>query len=331
MTPIEIVHVALTNLEHNALVEGKWKAHVHDDVDGELTLTINKHRVRYNADIKKEVRNNQLFQIITLNNKYTPFILIAGHIFPKVKEELRKNNVAYLEANGNIFLKDNGNLLWIDTAKPLDITPDAESRAFAKTGLKVLFYFLLNDENINHTYRKIAEQTGTTIGNINKIITGLKQDGFLLAVNKTEHKIVEKKKLLDKWIEAYETKLKPNLKIGTFRFLNRDDFLKWKELDLNAGTFWGGEPAGDVYTNYLKPEILTLYTEEARMDMIKNYRLIPDKDGNVQVYEKFWREVDNKKNAVPPLLAYADLVNTGDGRCMEVAKRIYDELLAKQF
>ena len=76
----------------------------------------------------------------------------------------------------------------------------------------------------------------------------------------------------------------------------------------------------------MKPAELTIYTEETRAELIKNYRLIPDPTGNIKVYKKFWNENDTG-NAAPPLLAYADLMNTGDQRNMETANKIYDNVL----
>jgi hypothetical protein len=96
-------------------------------------------------------------------------------------------------------------------------------------------------------------------------------------------------------------------------------------------TFWGGEPAGDLYTNYLKPEIFTLYTTETRNELIKNYRIIPDPMGNIQVYKKFWTFTEANDHVVPPLLAYTDLMNTGDRRCIETANKIYEQILQNKF
>ncbi len=136
-----------------------------------------------------------------------------------------------------------------------------------------------------------------------------------------------KTELLEKWMVAYQKRLKPALQIGTFRFLNSDDYVHWEKVALMKGkTHWGGEPAGDLLTQYLIPEILTLYTDETRNEIIKNYRLVPDKKGKVQVYKKFWNDID-----VPPVLVYADLMNTGDGRCMEMAQKLYDEYLREKF
>ena len=72
---------------------------------------------------------------------------------------------------------------------------------------------------------------------------------------------------------------------------------------------------------------MTLYTTETRNDLIKNYRLIPDEKGNVKAYQKFWQYDEVNDNVVPPLLVYADLINTNDRRCTETAQKIYDEFL----
>ena len=55
-----------------------------------------------------------------------------------------------------------------------------------------------------------------------------------------------------------------------------------------------------------------------------HYGLMPHKEGNVQVYEKFWKQ-DEEPETAPDILVYADLMNTQDSRCIETAKMIYDE------
>ncbi len=85
-----------------------------------------------------------------------------------------------------------------------------------------------------------------------------------------------------------------------------------------------GEPAGDLLTNYLRPEKLTIYTSETKKDLMMHYGLVPDQNGNIQVYEKFW-EQDDQRDIAPDLLVYADLVNTRDKRCIETATMIYNE------
>jgi len=329
MTDLEIIHLALENLPKDVPIKGKWKAAAQDkDIDGEIVLTVDNKPIKYFIEIKNELRGHQLNQIFDLNKKHQPFMMVAAHLFPKIKEELREHNVAYLEANGNIFLKHNGIMLLIETNKPLAIEKETGNRAFTKTGLKVVFEFLRNETWVNQTYQVIAEHTGTTVGNVHKIITGLQQNGFLLPIRKNEYRLNNKKELLNKWMAAYEEKLKPTLRIGRFRFLKKDDFINWKRIQLKPGkTTWGGEPAGDLLTNYLRPEELTLYTNEARTELVKNYRLIPDEKGNIKVYQKFWRKDNAEAITAPHLLVYADLMNMNDRRCRETAQKIYDEFL----
>ncbi len=328
MNEQEIIHLALENLHKNTQIQGRWETFNHKEPDGRLLLNLDNHHIKYFVEIKNELRTHHIQKILTLQREYAPLMVVAARIFPKIKEELRTNNIAYLEANGNVFLKDNGTTLWIDTNKPLETEAKTGSRAFTKTGLKVVFLFLLDETWINAPYRQIAEHTGTGIGNITNIIKGLKQDGFLLPLAKNEYKLNNKKELLNKWVAAYEMRLKPALKVGTFRFLKEEDFTNWKNVPIRNGkTWWGGEPAGDLFTNYLRPAELTLYTTETRNDLIKNYRLIPDDKGNVKAYQKFWQYDAVNDNVVPPLLVYADLMNTNDRRCTETAQKIYDEFL----
>jgi len=122
-----------------------------------------------------------------------------------------------------------------------------------KRGVKVIYQFLIDENWNNRTYRKIPEQTNTGVGNVNNIFNGLKQEGYLFQLTKQVYKIDKKQKLLDQWIIEYEKHLKPILVIGTFRFLHKDNVYNQKDIPLIKGkTIWGGTPAGDLLTHYLR-------------------------------------------------------------------------------
>src|SRR5450631_35076 len=93
--------------------------------------------------------------------------------------------------------------------------------------------------------------------------------------------------------------------------------LEFGNLDALQGpideTVWGGEPAAEEMTKYLHPEIYTLYTTMPKIDIMRKAKLVPDQNGNVEVYKKFWKD-DITDNNAPPLLVYADLVITDDPR-----------------
>lgn len=305
---------------------------IDDGVDGTMEFTYNgeKHFVFF--ELKRELRNHQLPEIELLAEKHHPFMVVAENIFPKIKEELRNVGIAYLETSGNLYYKEKNLFLWLDGKKPVKREEQKLGRAFTKTGLKAVFHFLLKPELVNTTYRNIAEATGINFGNINFIMTDLKEQGYLLKIDKDNFKLIRKKELLEKWIDAYEHKLKPSLLVGTYRFFDDKSALYWKGMPLNnMKTWWGGEPGGDLLINNLQPEVFTLYTIETKNDIIKNYRLLPDATGNVKVYQKFWKIDDVNDNVVPPLLVYVDLITTGDRRCMETAEKIHHEFLQDKF
>jgi len=84
-------------------------------------------------------------------------------------------------------------------------------------------------------------------------------------------------------------------------------------------------------THYLKPEITTIYSHKPLNDLVVNFRLRKDTQGNIELREQFWRfETDDQaRGLVPPVLVYADLMATGDARNVETARMIYQNQIEK--
>ncbi|MCX6294216.1 MAG: type IV toxin-antitoxin system AbiEi family antitoxin [Sphingobacteriales bacterium] len=315
----EIIHIALENLLQNTAIDGFWEET--GLLDGGLDLSINGMKHHFVVKIKREVREHQLKHLEDYLQQYENFMLVAMRIFPKVKEKHKQKGIPYLEANGNIFLKKEAVFLMVDAAKAINTEKNKGNRAFTKTGLKVLFYLLQNKEDINLTQRELAVKADVGLGNIPQIIDGLKATGFLQALNNKTYIWENPAALLDRWIAEYATILRPKLLKEKYTFKGN-----WQDIALkNNITFWGGEPAADLLTNHLRPEKFLIYTRENRMELIKNYRLMPDKNGEIEVLDLFWKQKDSK--TVPPLLVYADLMLEGGKRNKETAEKIYDEYI----
>lgn len=314
----EIIHIALENLRQTTGIKGFWREI--GPLYGTINLNINGQEFAFELDIKNEVRPHQLHQLEEYFHKHKNFMLVANRIFPKVKAELRLKEIPYLEANGNIFLKKGPILFFVDTQKPIATGKTTGNRAFTKTGLKVLFYILQYKEHINLTQRELAEKADVGLGNIPQVIKGLKETGFLIPLNKREWVWENRHELLERWVTEYGTELKPKLKKERYIYEGN-----WKEIRFNQElTVWGGEPAADILTNYLRPEKLILYTKENRTNLMKNYRLIPKKDGDIEAVEMFWEQEKTQQTA-PAILVYADLLLEGGKRNIETAEIILNE------
>ncbi|OQX80888.1 MAG: hypothetical protein B6D64_02665 [Bacteroidetes bacterium 4484_276] len=110
-----------------------------------------------------------------------------------------------------------------------------------------------------------------------------------------------------------------------------EDFVHWDKTNLDSKkTVWGGV-VPDIIPGHLHPGELTLYTSKTMQEVMKNYHLIPDENGNVLACKKSWNDESYPGNTAPPILIYADLINTNDKRCWETAKIIYDGYFEEKF
>jgi len=315
----EIIHKALEALRQTTGIQAIFKEM--GPLDGVLEFAINGATNVFTVEVKQELRTHQIEQIENHFHRNEPFLLIANRLFPKIKEELRQKEIPYLEANGNIYLKKEGLFLFVDTQKPLDIEKNKGNRAFTKTGLKVLFYLLRHKEAIHLPQRELADLTHVALGNIPQVIDGLKETGYLIPLKNKTYVWEKRKELLDRWIAEYATVLRPKLFKEKYTLKGN-----WETIQFdNNKTVWGGEPAADLFTNSLRPEKFLIYTKENRMDLIKNYKLMPDKNGELEVLEMFWKQ--QEQNIAPPIIVYADLMLEGGKRNRETAEKIYHEYI----
>ena len=101
---------------------------------------------------------------------------------------------------------------------------------------------------------------------------------------------------------------------------------EWEKYSLLSSDLWGGEPAASIITSYLTPELFTLYRDETLPAIVGNYKWIPDEEGVITVYKKFWRnELSEQDQTVSPFLVYCDLINSGISRNIETAQKLIND------
>jgi hypothetical protein len=272
-------------------------------------------------------------------------LLIADYVNPNMARKLKSMHVQFIDAAGNahvnqppLYVHVVGNKLRDDIKNTKEVT----NRAFDVAGLKVIFGLLCEPELVGATYRVIAEETGVALGTVGQIVNGLKDAGFIVDRGGNRgRRLVNQRRLLDRWVEVYPEKLKPKLRVG--EFIN-DDPHWWKDFHIEKyGAYWGGEAAAAKYVGYLKPEVITIYLpEHAGAQLLGQARLrkaakwTGDGPGAVRIYRPFWPEGKENKyqiaqgdQIVHPILIYADLVATGDSRNLETARKIYDKYIAE--
>jgi hypothetical protein len=214
-------------------------------------------------------------------------------------------------------------LLFINDQK---VTPQREantSKLWKSAGLKLIFTLLQLPELINEPYRTIANHTELSLGGIGPLIQELVKEKYFKQYN-DKYVLENRDALLKRWIETFHTILRPKLYQGKFRFATPQVRENWKNVHLEK-MYWGGEPAGAILTNFLQPEQFTLYTDLPKTEVIKQLRLVPAQDGEVELLKPFWNIDNDIQRTVPPLLAYAELSASLDSRNQATAERIKEK------
>jgi len=271
-----------------------------------------------------------------------PALLATEYINPSIASALKNMDIQFIDCAGNAYLNLPPVYVYVRGQKQnKDVTSlkTDTSRAFDYAGLKVIYGFLCNNSLINAPYREIADQTGVANGSVGWVINSLKAAGYMIDSGK-KRQLINRRKLLDRWVETYPEKLKPKLRVGEFI---SDDTNWWKTFDIaKFGAYWGGEVGAEKYTSYLKPQMATVYLPEASGNKLlaaaklrKAVEWTGDGPGIVRIYRPFW--TDKLQNAsallmqetVHPILIYADLIASADSRNLETARMLYDSTIAE--
>jgi len=285
----------------------------------------------FNVEVKGEVRAGILPSLLEqFGTRKDHWLFVSQYIPGPTKEKFRQNGINYLEVAGNCFIRNDRMYLFINDQQVKQARRPEEGRLWSATGLKLLFAMLQDTTLVGATYRELSNAAGIALGSIRPLLEELEQEGWqndeAWLQGRQFHLL--RGRLAMRWAEIFPVTLQRRLRMGTFSFLSPST--NWPR-QLPAGMYWGGEPAGELYTQQLVPETFTLYTDQPANELVKKLRIVPDEGGNIIIYKKFWQDspaLAVVTSAVPPLLAYADLRNSNDSRCWEIAEKIRTNYVA---
>jgi len=303
-----------------------------ESVDAIIQISKGKQSYILEADVKTELRTAALSNV--LNKQMLTdgkIIMVSRYIPTPMKDELKANGISYIESSGNCYIETSGMYVYISDQKSPPLKTIEETKLWAPSGMKFLFAILMDQELLNSSYRNIAYTAGVALGNIGSFIYELKREGYVITGvrNKKEILLLENKPMLvDKWSDMYRNILRPKQLISRFRFNKKEDRENWHSyIGSDLGIYWGAETAGAILTEYLSPEVYTIYSNEDRFELMRKLKMVPDQSGEVELLRPFWNEevFSIAADTVPPLLAYAELISSFDSRNRETAMRIKEK------
>ena len=261
-----------------------------------------------------------------------PLLIAAPYITAQVAERCREMDLYFADTAGNLYVKGPGLHLYVTgKRRPIDLKTAEEGKITNPAGLRVVFALLCKPELLNATYREMAAAARVALGTIGPVMKELETRRHIMPAlaggRAPRRRFLEPQRLVQEWVAVYPTVLRPRLNIRRFRAQRTG----WtKGLDLQPfHAFWGGEVAANRLLHHLEPQTATIYARDTPKQLIAEQKMRADVNGDVEILDAFWNpdHVPTIRDLVPPILAYADLTTTTDGRNLEAAKMIYDQYI----
>ncbi len=270
-----------------------------------------------------------------------PGLLVTHCLSTPMAERLRAFNQPFADAAGNAYLEGPGLLVYVTGRKlPGKPVTGTTGKAFTSAGLKVQFALICVPALADAPLRAIAAAAGVALGGVPAVLADLQLIGHLLVQGK-KRRLNATRRLLDEWALDYARRLRPKTLLKTYTSPNFDAWENW-QLD-PAQALWGGESAARLLVQHLRPGVHTLYAEKIPARLMVEQRMTVAsatlmQQRVIELRRPFWGTLPAAEPsaielpaAVPPALVYADLLATGDSRCLETAELIYDRCLARLF
>lgn len=299
--------------------------------DAIVDLLVQRRKYRFHAEVKTVDRFATPALVHAQGKKLRePPLLVAPFISREVAESCRQLHLPFIDTAGNAYLEAPGLFLYVvGQPRPAE-RREGKFRALNPAGLQIAFALVCRPALLQTTYREIALRAGVALGTIGPVLKDLEARGYVRFQKALDRKLLDPQRLIEEWVTHYPVTLRPKLNPRRFHA----DAERLRQTDLaQLDAYWGGEPAAEKLTRYLKPAQFTIYAREPLARLVAAARMRADVTGNVEVLDTFWNfEADQDfPDVVPPMLAYADLLATQEGRNAEAARMIYEQRIAPAF
>ena len=292
---------------------------------GDDSVTILGRRFVYEVKttVDNTVYNHAVAQLkqMTKNRNDSP-LLVCGTVPYEILSAAKNDGINILDASGNCEITPEGGPYLSIRGRKSEYRKQPSNMVFRTAGIKVMYYLLLNPLNIRKSFREIQAATGVSVGTVKNVVDALTPQYCFESSN--GRNLTNLTGLLDLWSQGYNQVLKPRLILSRYAF-TRGNARDWENIILPDGMNWGGECGAYKLDGYLIPEKYELYTKIPTNALLRTGKVIPSNLGEITVYENFWMKPEK---GIHPLVIYADLMGTADGRCREQAQRILNNELS---
>jgi hypothetical protein len=264
----------------------------------------------------------------------SPVLVFTPYLPATTAKSFIDAGISFADEVGNIHLAlgDEYNWTVIGERKP----PKApESERITPAAVQLLFQFATTPDSAKWTVRDLATAAGISKSKVAQLRAQFVHDRLLIQ-RRGEEKFQITPALKESLASGYSQVLRPKILLGRFRHADKttEDFLtrlRHAAIEHKIAYALTGGPAADALLHLYRTPDVPLFVRTADAATLRNFRLIPDRQGPVTLLRAFaplvfWREVEG--TTVAPLwLIYAELLTGVEDRDRRVAEELRQKLL----
>ncbi len=261
-----------------------------------------------------------------------PWILFAPHVGRPLARYLDEQGANFVDLAGNCRLQIGRLHVAKIEGRPPERRPQ-QGRGTGAPGQQILFALLVQPDLLNAPVRTLAKAAGVAAATAAVRLAHLRKAG-LIHDTKGGRQLTVPRRLLDLWINGYETLVRPKLLIGRYRVQELDpEALEHKiEQTLDDKVTWafGGGAAAHRLTGYYHGPDTVVHLQQPGFDIAKGLRALRADDGPLILLGAPGPLAFEgaKPRTVAPLLVYTELLFAGDKRARDAAGEIQQKYLA---
>ncbi len=324
---IRVILEGLPGWTDLAIVEEEAGGSTHERADARIRAMVGSVRVEFLLEVKSGNLQPDALEKVRRRREYEDLPLVLGMAWIPAKRALtlREKGLNYLDTAGNAFLDLPGLHVFRETNDQPMIDPVGKQpgEVFNASAVRVGLQLMLDPQLVGSNLRNIAALAGVSAPSAKFAMDAFKADGYVVEVGKKERKLVDREAFLRKWAESYNLRYRPKHVLG--KYVAGSEELRLDNFD----ACWGGEPGADRLTNNLQAFGKVVYTYSTRIGpLVAKNRLRADSKGSVQLVHACWeKQQEEQQGTAPAFVVFADLLDTRDPRCIEVAEQIFETIL----
>lgn len=252
-------------------------------------------------------------------------LLLGPAVHTRSAQHLRAAGIQFLDAAGNAYLNFDGVLIDARGHRldrhmaPHKHFPERSTNLFTPRRAQVIFVLVSWPSLADASVREIAAAARVSVGQAQSTLRLLDEQDLY---DHRSGRLLRRELLAERWAETFVTGLGPKTQLK--RFHGEPSRLT---LEGHGRIFVSGEQAASWIRN---PSTATLYVDDFDPRLAIDNRWRVDGEQNISVRRTFWTIPGDEGPThfpapAPPLLVYADLLATREGRQLEAARKVREE------